>query len=61
MRTAMNEVQVGEHDLLSFVSPGSLIGALAYLLLFVIVALVLSRLLRTAVHALRMRSAMPAR
>ncbi|MGA2396520.1 MAG: hypothetical protein ABSG30_00440 [Steroidobacteraceae bacterium] len=57
----MNEVQVGEHDLLSFVSPGSLIGALAYLLLFVIVALVLSRLLRTAVHALRMRSAMPAR
>ena len=47
----MSEVQVGEHDLLSFISPGSLIGALAYLLLFVIVALVLSRLLRSAVHA----------
>ncbi len=47
----MSEVQVGEHDLLSFISPGSLIGALAYLVLFVIVALVLSRLLRTAVHA----------
>src|ERR1700689_2706635 len=46
----MNEVQVGEHDLLSFISPSSLIGALAYFLLFVILAYVLSRLLRTAVH-----------
>src|ERR1700729_2338377 len=47
----MNEVQVGEHDLLSFISPSSLIGALAYFLLFVILAYVLSRLLRSAVHA----------
>src|SRR5580692_5453626 len=47
----MNEVQVGEHDLLSFLSPSSLIGALAYFVAFVIFAYVLSRLLRTAVHA----------
>jgi small conductance mechanosensitive channel len=46
----MNEIKVGEHDLLSFVSPSSFIGALAYFLLFVLAALVLSRLLRTAVH-----------
>src|SRR5277367_5207770 len=47
----MNEVKVGEHDLLSFISPSSFIGAIAYFLLFVLAALVLSRLLRTAVHA----------
>jgi small-conductance mechanosensitive channel len=47
----MNEVKVGEHDLLSFISPSSLIGAIAYLLLFVVVAMVLTRLLRSAVHA----------
>jgi small conductance mechanosensitive channel len=47
----MNEVEVGEHHILSFMSPGSLIGALAYLVAFVIFAYVLSRLLRTAVHA----------
>jgi small-conductance mechanosensitive channel len=47
----MNEVKVTEHDLLSFISPSSLIGALAYFVLFVIAAYVLSRLLRSAVHA----------
>ncbi len=47
----MNEVEAGEHDILSFMSPSSLIGALAYFVLFVIFAYVLSRLLRTAVHA----------
>jgi small conductance mechanosensitive channel len=47
----MNEIKVGEHDLLSFISPSSLIGAVAYLFLCVLAALVLSRLLRTAVHA----------
>jgi small-conductance mechanosensitive channel len=47
----MNEFKAGEHDLMSFISPSSLIGALAYFVLFVIVAYVLSRLLRTAVHA----------
>ena len=52
----MNEVKVGEHDLLSFMSPSSLVGALAYFLLFVILAYVLSRLLRTAVHAAMTRA-----
>jgi small conductance mechanosensitive channel len=47
----MNEVKATEHDLLTFISPGSLIGALAYFVLFVILASVLSRLLRGAVHA----------
>lgn len=47
----MNQVKAGEHDVLSFISPSSLIGALAYLVLFVVLAMVLSRLLRTAVHA----------
>src|SRR6204780_2167494 len=52
----MNEVQVGEHDIMSLISPSSLIGALAYFLLFVILAYVLSRLLRTAVHAAMTRA-----
>jgi small-conductance mechanosensitive channel len=43
--------RVGEHDLLSFLSPNTLIGALAYLVLFIICALLLSRALRAAVHA----------
>ena len=47
----MSEIKVGEHDLLSFISPSSFVGALAYFILFVLAALVLSRLLRTAVHA----------
>jgi small-conductance mechanosensitive channel len=47
----MNEIQTGEHDLLRFVKPDSLIGALLYLAIFVVLALVLSRLVRTAVHA----------
>jgi small conductance mechanosensitive channel len=47
----MNDLRTGEHDLLHFVSPDSLIGAIAYFLIFVIIALVLSRLLRSAVHA----------
>jgi small-conductance mechanosensitive channel len=47
----MNEIKTGEHDLLSFVRPNTLIGALVYLVLFVIIALILSRALRAAVHA----------
>lgn len=47
----MNEFKAGARDLLSFVSPASLIGAVFYLALFVIVALLLSRGLRAAVHA----------
>lgn len=52
----MNDVKAGEHDILAFISPDSLIGAIAYLLIFVVVALVLSRLLRKAVHASMTRS-----
>jgi predicted membrane-bound mannosyltransferase len=47
----MNEIQTGEHDFLRFVRQDTLIGALVYLAIFVVLALVLSRLLRTAMHA----------
>lgn len=47
----MNEFKIGEQDLLAFVKPDTLVGALAYLVIFVIVAMVLSRILRGAVHA----------
>ena len=47
----MNEFRVGARDLLSFVSPASLLGAVFYLALFIILALLLSRGLRAAVHA----------
>jgi small conductance mechanosensitive channel len=53
----MNDLKVGEHDVLSTLRPDSLIGALVYLLLFVIVAMLLSRGLRTAVHAAMTRQA----
>ncbi len=52
----MNPLKTGEHDLLSFVSPDSLIGAVAYFVMFVVIALVLSRALRSAVHAAMTRS-----
>ena len=51
-----SELKTGEHDILSFVRPDTLIGALAYLLIFVAAAMVLSRLLRGAVHASMSRS-----
>ena len=47
----MNELQVGEHDLLKYLKPDTLIGALAYLVIFILVAQLLSRTLRGAVHA----------
>ena len=47
----MNDLKVGEHDVLSFLKPDTLLGALVYLVIFVAVALVLSRSLRTVVHA----------
>lgn len=53
----MNELQIGEHDVLSRLRPDSLIGALVYLVVFVIVAMMLSRGLRTAVHAALTRHA----
>jgi small conductance mechanosensitive channel len=47
----MHDLKVGEHDLLSYLHPDSLIGAAVYLVMFVVMALVLSRLLRAALHA----------
>lgn len=47
----MHDLQAGERDLLSLLKPDTLFGALIYLVLFLIVALVCSRILRTVVHA----------
>jgi len=47
----MGELKVGEHDLLSYVKPDTLIGSMVYLAIFVIAALILTRALRAAVHA----------
>jgi len=52
----MNEIKTTEHDVLSFIRPDTLIGAIAYLVLFVLFALVLSRALRTALHAAMTRN-----
>lgn len=42
---------LGEHDLLDFLKPDTLIGAVIYLVIFVTVALLVARGLRIAVHA----------
>jgi small conductance mechanosensitive channel len=47
----MKELTVGEHDLLGYLAPGTWIGAIAYLVLFTLVAMLLSRALRATVHA----------
>jgi small conductance mechanosensitive channel len=47
----LKDVQIGEHDILSFLKPDSLWGALIYLAMFVALALLISRILRVAVHA----------
>lgn len=47
----MNDLKVGEHDVLSFLKPDTLLGALVYLLIFLLAALILSRALRAIVHA----------
>lgn len=46
----MNELKVGESDLLHTFRPDSLVGALVYLVLFVILALLLTRAIRTTVR-----------
>src|SRR5277367_1426558 len=51
----MGEIEAGEHDILTYLRPDSLWGALAYLVLFVLAALLLSRALRAAVHASMLR------
>jgi small conductance mechanosensitive channel len=53
----MTDLKLGEHDVLSTLRPDSLIGALLYLVVFVIAALLLSRGLRAAVHAAMTRHA----
>ena len=52
----MNDLKVGEHDVLSFLKPDTLLGALVYLVIFLLAALILSRTLRTVVHAAMTRS-----
>jgi small-conductance mechanosensitive channel len=47
----MHDLTVGEHDLLARVHPDTLLGAIVYLVIFAIVATLLSRGLRRAVHA----------
>jgi small-conductance mechanosensitive channel len=47
----MRDFQILPKDLLSIVKPGEPLGAFFYFVLFVIIALLLSRGLRTAVHA----------
>jgi small-conductance mechanosensitive channel len=47
----MNQLKTGEHDLLSYVKPDTPIGALFYFALAVLLALLLSRAVRAAVHA----------
>ncbi|MGB6308979.1 MAG: mechanosensitive ion channel family protein [Steroidobacteraceae bacterium] len=52
----MNLLKTDEHDMLSFVRPDTLWGALAYLAIFVILAMLFSKALRTAVHAAMTRN-----
>jgi small conductance mechanosensitive channel len=47
----MHDLRIGERDLLGTLSPDSLIGAAVYLLIFVLLALLISRGLRLAVHS----------
>jgi small conductance mechanosensitive channel len=47
----MNGIKTDEQDVLSWVKPDTLWGAIAYLVVFVVVAMLLSRALRAAVHA----------
>src|ERR1700723_1880634 len=52
----MNVLTTDEHDVLSFVRPDTLWGALAYLGMFVVLAMFLSKGLRAAVHAAMTRA-----
>jgi small conductance mechanosensitive channel len=47
----MNPIEAGEHDVLALLKPDTLIGALVYFVLFIILAMILSRGLRKGVHA----------
>jgi small conductance mechanosensitive channel len=52
----MNVLETDERDVLSFVRPDTLWGALAYLVIFLVLAMLLSRGLRAAVHAAMTRN-----
>jgi small conductance mechanosensitive channel len=47
----MHDLKVGEQDVLSFLKPDTLLGALVYLAAFIAVAMLISRGLRVTVHA----------
>jgi small conductance mechanosensitive channel len=47
----MNELKIDGHNLLSLLQPDTWLGATAYLVVFVTIAMLLSRGLRAAVHA----------
>ena len=47
----LKDVTIGEHDVLAFLKPDSLWGAVIYFVIFVFIALLFSRILRAAVHA----------
>ncbi len=47
----MNDLRVDEHAVLTFLKPDTPLGAIAYLVIFIAVAMLLSRALRAAVHA----------
>ncbi len=47
----VKDVQVGGHEILAFLRPDSLWGALIYLVVFVLLASLMSRILRAGVHA----------
>ncbi|MGH8230783.1 MAG: mechanosensitive ion channel family protein [Steroidobacteraceae bacterium] len=53
----MNDLKSGEHDLLSMLRPDSPLGALVYLVLFIVLALLLSRGLRATMQAAMSRHA----
>jgi small conductance mechanosensitive channel len=57
MDGGVDAFELGEHDVLAFLRPDTLIGALVYLALFLLIGLILSRLLRAAVHAAMIREA----
>ncbi len=52
----MNRIEAGEHDVLALLKPDTLIGALVYFVLFIILAMILSRGLRKGVHVSMTRS-----
>jgi small conductance mechanosensitive channel len=47
----MHDLRIGEQDILSLLRPDSLVGAAVYFLVFIVLALILSRVLRLAVHS----------